>query len=89
MCKLLLLDMVKNTGRVEQMANRYIEGKTDKYTSKFDRRTISRGLDERGNPDTRTMVQAGANRVQREGKGLNQYTRQKIRNQTTRQHEKD
>ncbi len=34
MCKLLLLDMVKNTGRVEQMANRYIEGKTDKYTNK-------------------------------------------------------
>ncbi len=26
--------MVKNTGRVEQMANRYIEGKTDEYLSK-------------------------------------------------------
>ncbi len=34
MCKLLLIDMVKNTGRVEQMANRYIEGKTDEYSSK-------------------------------------------------------
>ncbi len=34
MCKLLLIDMVKNTGRVEQMANRYIEGKTDEYSIK-------------------------------------------------------
>ncbi len=34
MCKLLLIDMVKDTGRVEQMANRYIEGKTDEYSSK-------------------------------------------------------
>ncbi len=32
MCKLLLLDMVKNTGRVEQMANRYIEGKAEEYS---------------------------------------------------------
>ncbi len=32
MCKLLLKDMVKNTGRVEQMANRYIEGKADGYS---------------------------------------------------------
>ncbi len=24
----------QNTGRVEQMANRYIEGKTDEYSSK-------------------------------------------------------
>ncbi len=34
MCKFLLTDMVKNTGRVEQMANRYIEGKADEYSSK-------------------------------------------------------
>ncbi len=34
MCKLLLIDMVKNTGRVEQMANRHIEGKADEYSSK-------------------------------------------------------
>ncbi len=34
MCKLLLMDMVKNTGRVEQMTNRYIEGKADEYSSK-------------------------------------------------------
>ncbi len=34
MCKLLLIDMVKNTGRVEQMANRYIEGKAEEYSSK-------------------------------------------------------
>ncbi len=34
MCKLLLIDMVKNTGRVEQMANWYIEGKADEYSSK-------------------------------------------------------
>ncbi len=33
-CKLLLTDMVKNTGRVEQMANRYIEGEADEYSSK-------------------------------------------------------
>ncbi len=86
MCKLLLIDMVKNTGRVKQMANRYIEGKTDEVV--FDWRTISRGLDKRGNPGTQAMVQAGANRVQMEVKGLIQDTRQKIRNQTTRQHEK-
>ncbi len=54
----------------------------------FDHRTISRGLDKRANPGTPAMVQAGANRVQMEGKGLIQYTRQKVRNQTTRQHEK-
>ncbi len=36
MCKLLLLGMVKNTGRVsgKQLANRYIEGKADEYSSK-------------------------------------------------------
>ncbi len=33
MCKLLLINMVKNTGRVKQMPNRYIEGKTDEYSS--------------------------------------------------------
>ncbi len=31
-CKLLLLDMVKNTGRVEQMANSHIEGKAEEYS---------------------------------------------------------
>ncbi len=35
MCKFLLIDMVKNTGRVEQMANRYIEGKANEYLSKW------------------------------------------------------
>ncbi len=34
MCKLLIIDMVKNTGRVKQMANRYIEGKAYEYSSK-------------------------------------------------------
>ncbi len=34
------------------------------------------------------MVRAGANRVQKEGKGIIQDTRQKIRNPTTRQHKK-
>ncbi len=34
MCKFLLLGMVKNTGKVEQLANRYIEGKADEYSSK-------------------------------------------------------
>ncbi len=34
MCKILLIDMVKNTGRVEQMSNRYIEGKADEFSSK-------------------------------------------------------
>ncbi len=33
-CRLLLLDMVKITVRVEQMANRYIEGKAEEYSSK-------------------------------------------------------
>ncbi len=31
---LLLIDMVKNTGRVKQRANRDIEGKADEYSSK-------------------------------------------------------
>ncbi len=78
----------QNTGRVEQMANRYIEGKADEYSSKRQWSSISeqysRGLDKRGNPGTQAMVLAGANRVQMEGKGLIQYTRQKVRNQTTR-----
>ncbi len=39
-CKLLFIDMVKNTGRVEQMANRYIEGKADEYSSKWAWSTI-------------------------------------------------
>jgi len=30
-CKLLIIDMVKNTGKVEQMANMYIEGKAEEY----------------------------------------------------------
>ncbi len=34
MCMLLLIGMVKNTGRVEQLSNRYIEGKADEYSSK-------------------------------------------------------
>ncbi len=34
MCKLLCIDMVKNTGKVKQLANRYTEGKADEYSSK-------------------------------------------------------
>ncbi len=34
MCKLVLIDMVKSTGRVEQTSKRYIEGKADEYSSK-------------------------------------------------------
>ncbi len=91
MCKLLLIDMVKNTGRVEQMANRYIEGKADENSSKQALSSIGEQYPEgltRANPGTPAMVQAGANRVQKEGKGLIQYTRQKVRNQITKQHEK-
>ncbi len=33
-CKLLLSEMVKNTGRVEQLANRYIEDKAEEYSGK-------------------------------------------------------
>ncbi len=37
----------------QQLANRYIEGKADEYSGVvFDRRTVSRGLDKRGNPGT-------------------------------------
>ncbi len=68
-CKLLLIDMVKNTGRVEQMANRYIEGKADEYSSK------RRGL-------------RSANNIQRTKQRDNQCNKQKVRNQTIRQHEK-
>ncbi len=35
MCKLLLRGMVKNTGRVKQLAYRYIEGKVDEYSNKW------------------------------------------------------
>ncbi len=72
MCKFLLIDKVKNTGRVEQIANRYIEGKADEYSSKRVWSLISEQYPEglkRGNPGTKAMVQAGANRVQMEGKG--------------------
>ncbi len=31
-CKLLFRGLVKNTGRVEQLANRYIEGKAEEYS---------------------------------------------------------
>ncbi len=66
------------------------EGKTDEYSSKRAWSSIGRQYPEglRGNSGTRAMVQDGANRVQKEGKGLIQYTRQKIRNQTTSQHKK-
>ncbi len=53
----------------------------------FDRRTISRGLDKRGNPGTQAMVQAGANRVHMGGKGLIQIYRaedQEPENKATR-----
>ncbi len=33
-CKLLLRGMVKNTGRVEQLAYRYIGGKAEEYSGK-------------------------------------------------------
>ncbi len=69
MCKLLIINMVKNTGRVEQMANRYIEGKADEYSSKRAWSSICEQYPE------------GLTR------GVIQYTRQKVRNQTTRQHE--
>ncbi len=92
MCKLFLIDVVKNTGRVKQMANRYIEGKADEHSSKRAWSSISEqypeGLTKGVNPGTQPMVQAGANKIQMEGKWLIQYTRQKVRNQTTRQHEK-
>ncbi len=58
----------QNTGRVEQMANRYIEGKADEYSSK---RTWSSICEQYPEGLTR---------------GVLQYTRQKVRNQTTRQH---
>ncbi len=35
MCKLLLRGMVKNTGRVKQLANRYIEGKAEEYSNNW------------------------------------------------------
>ncbi len=88
MCKLLIIDMVKNTGRVEQIEqipNRYIEGKADEYSSKRPWSSIGEQYPEgltRGVIQVH-KVQAGANRVQMQGKGLIQYTRQKVRNQTT------
>ncbi len=61
--------MVKNTGRVEQLANRYIEGKAEEYSGKQAWSVIGEqypeGKAER-NPDNK----------------------QKVRNQTARQHKK-
>ncbi len=91
MCKLLLIDMVKNTGRFEQMANRYIEGKTDEYSIKRAWSSISEQYPEgltRGVIQVHEQWSRQGQTVQMEGKGLIQDTRQKIRNQTTRQHEK-
>ncbi len=54
MCYLLLIDMVKNTGRVDQ------NGKADEYSSKRVWSTISEQypecLTKRGNPGTQAMV---------------------------------
>ncbi len=59
------------------MANRYIEGKADEYSSKRAWSSIGEqypeGLTRGVNPGTQA-IQAGANRVQIEGKGLIQYT---------------
>ncbi len=49
-CKLLLLDMVKNTGRVEQIANSHIEGKAEEYSSKRAWSTIGKQYPE-GKPE--------------------------------------
>ncbi len=68
-CKLLLLDMVKNTGRVEQMANSHIDGKAEEYSSKRAWSTIGEQYPE--------------------GKAeRNPGNKQKVRNQTARQHKK-
>ncbi len=45
----------------QQLVNRYIEDKADEYSSKHGlrglrSRTISRGLDKRGNPGTRQEI---------------------------------
>ncbi len=69
-CKLLLRGMVKNTGRVEQLANRYIEGKAEEYSGK------------------RAWSVNGEQYP--EGKAeRNPSNKQKVRNQTARQHKKD
>ncbi len=57
-CKLLLLGMVKITSRVKQLANRYIEGKADEYSSKRAWSSIGEQYPEglRGNPGTRQEI---------------------------------
>ncbi len=68
MCKLLLIDMVKKTGRVEQMTNRYIERKTDEYSSKRAWSSIgeqySEGLTRGVIEVHKQWSKQGANRVQ-------------------------
>ncbi len=94
MYKLLIIDMVKNTGRVDNCKQAGIlKGRQMRYSSNQAvviriGEQYPRGLNKRGNQGTHAMVQAGADRVQMKGKGLIQYTRQKVRNQTTRQHKK-
>ncbi len=64
-CKLLLIEMVKNTGRVEQMANRYIEGKTDEYSSKRAWSTIANNIQRARQRDNSGNKQKARNQTTR------------------------
>ncbi len=70
--------------------NRYVEGKTQEYSESMRGSSIDeqylKGFDKRGNPSTRAIVQAGANRVQTARRrvnpgntGKNQNTRKQAR----------
>ncbi len=68
MCKLLLIYMVKNAGRVKQMANRYIEGKADEYSSKRAWSSIGEQYPEGLTRGVKTGTQAMARQEQTESK---------------------
>ncbi len=74
MCKLLFRNIIKHR-QGQTSVNRYVEGKTQEYSrehaSVIDQRTIAKGLDNRGNPGTRAIVQAGANRVRNSRQRVN------------------
>ncbi len=72
------------------MANRYIEGKTDEYSSKQAWSSIGEQYPE---GLTRGVIQvheqwSRQGQTESKSKGLIQDSRQKIRDQTTRQHKK-
>ncbi len=91
MCKLLIRNKVKHR-QGQTTVNRYVEGKTKSNPracmGRRTANTIYKGLDNRGNPSTRAIVQSGENRVQtarREGSDVT-YDTEASKRLSSKQH---